>query len=595
MRRASDALEASNMTLRRLTLAIALLLAGELTPVAALAREPLAITALDGAAADLDAARAAFDAPGLAVAIVADGKVIMTEGFGRRGLDDAARVDADTRFALGSCSKAFTSFGIGLLAEEGKLSFSDRVAYHDPLLRLPQAGALETLTIANLLSQRSGLARHDFLWHALPGMSRADFAAAQGVLAMQRAPGGQFGYTNSAFILAGRVIELRAGEEWETFTARRVFAPLAMTRSNFSSAGLSADDNAARATKRSEAVSRTVAWRDGRLLGPAGSINSTAHDMARWLLVLTGDGVIDGERVITHATLDTLWTPVDGPEKHPRTRRGEDIGGYAMGWRVDTWRGQRRVSHSGAVDGFRARVTLFPDRGVGIVTMVNIAPSQLPDFATRMLAERLLGLPRQTDLAALAAARRAEEIKASGAAPPLPRGRIARLMAKDESVSPTQPLTTFHGVYRHPAYGDVRIEPSPDGGSLRIVFGVLSGRLDHWRGDSFIAYSDRPDDTLDEGEIVFDTDPTGAVTGFTAMIDNDIAPIPFTRSGALPATAHAPGDAPGDAHLMIAPQPSAPPPAPNRMLWLMTPLVLGLSWVVFRRIRKGVRDAPDEA
>ena len=168
-------------------------------------------------------------------------------------------------FALGSCTKAFTSFGVGLLAEEGKLSFSDRVAHHDPLLRLPQTGALEALTIANLLSQRSGLARHDFLWHALPGMSRADFAVAQGVLTMQRAPGTQFGYTNSAFILAGRVIELRSGEAWEAFTTRRVFAPLGMTRSNFSSAGLSADDDAARATKRSDAVSRTVAWRDGYL------------------------------------------------------------------------------------------------------------------------------------------------------------------------------------------------------------------------------------------------------------------------------------------------------------------------------------------
>ena len=301
--------------------------------------------------------------------------------------------------------------------------------------------------------------------------------------------------------------------------------------------------------------------------------------------MLTGDGVIDGERVIAQATLDTLWTPVMGPEKHVRTRRGEDIGGYAMGWRVDTWRGQRRVSHSGAVDGFRARVTLFPDRGVGIVTMVNIAPSQLPDFATRMLAERLLGLPRQTDLTALAAARRAEEIKASGAAPPLPRGRIARLMAKDASIAPTHPLSAFHGVYRHPAYGDVRIEPSQDGASLRIAFGTLAGRLDHWRGDSFITFSDHPDDTLDEGEIVFTADAAGAVRGFTAMIDNDIAPISFTRSGALSVRA----EAPDDAQLTVSTQPANAPQFPGWLPWLTTVGVCGMAWVGLRRARNGSR------
>ncbi|MBT9446229.1 MAG: serine hydrolase [Hyphomonadaceae bacterium] len=569
------------MNLRRFTLAAVLLFVVALAPTNALAREPVAPGALDGVAAELDAARAAFDAPGLAVAIVAGGKVVMAEGFGQRGLEDAARVDADTRFALGSCTKAFTSFGVGLLAEEGKLRFSDRVAAHDPVLQLPLTGALDTLTIANLLSQRSGLARHDFLWHALPGMTRAEFAAAQGELAMQRAPGTQFGYTNSAFILAGRVIELRAGEDWETFTAQRIFAPLAMTRSNFSSAGLAADDNAARATKRADGISRTVAWRDGRLLGPAGSINSTAHDMTRWLLVLTGGGAINGERVIAMATLDTLWTPVAGPEKRLRGRGGEDGGGYAMGWRIDTWRGQRRISHSGAVDGFRARVTLFPDRGVGIVTMVNVAPSQLPDFATRVLAERLLGLPRETDLAVLAAARRAEEIRAAGAGPPVPRGRLARLMAKDDAVAPSQPLAAFHGVYHHPAYGDVRIEPSADASSLRIAFGALKGRLDHWRADSFIAFSDRPDDTLDEGEIVFAADTAGSVSGFTAMIDNDIAPIPFVRSGALPIAVMAPASA----QLTISQQRVPSHRSFRWALWLLAPGVGGLAWVGLRRAR----------
>ncbi len=553
------------MVLRRFVLMFAVALASAIAPLGAWARSTDPQTALKGAIEELDAARIAFDVPGMAVVVVVDGKVILAQGLGHRGLDDATLIDADTRFAIGSCSKAFTAMGAALLAEDGKLSLTDRVAAHDPLLMLSQPGALDRLTIADLLTQRSGLARHDFLWHARPDMTRAQFAAAQGVLAMQNTPGGRFGYTNSAIILAGRVIELRAGQNWESFTTARIFAPLGMTRTNYSSAGLGADANAARATKRANGASRTVAWRDARLLGPAGAINSTANDMGQWLLMLTNDGALaNGQPLVRPETIKTLWTPITGPERRPRGKpaNDDDVGGYALGWRVGAWRGERRISHSGAIDGFRARVTVFPDARVGIAVMANLGPTQIPDFATRVLAERLLDLPRKTDLMAYANARREVETAAIGKPAPPPRGRIARLGEKDPTLTPSAPLSALQGVYTHPAYGEIRIEPAAEAQSLRIVFGVLHGRLDPWRGDSFIAISDWPDDTLDEGEIAFRYDGAGAVTGFTAMIDNDLAPIAFTRVGSLPPAA------PTEAELTALPEPTTPTPGPATMIVL---------------------------
>jgi CubicO group peptidase (beta-lactamase class C family) len=485
-----------------------------------------------GAAAELDAARAALSIPALGVVVVVNGQVALVEGLGVRGLNDPTPVNADTRFAIGSCSKAFTSFGVALLVEQGLVSLDDLVALHEPGFRLPVEGAAARLTVRDLLSQRSGLARHDFLWHALPAMTRERFAAIQADLPMQAMPGTRYGYTNSAFILAGRVIELKTGLSWEDFTAQRIFAPLGMTRSNFSSEGLADDANAAIATKRREGVNRTVPWRDGRLLGPAGSINSTPRDMGRWLLALTQAGVIDGQRVIGAQTLQTLWTPVA-----PRpAQRGEAPEGYALGWRVDEWRGLRRVMHTGAVDGFRARVTLFPDQGVGIVVMANLGPSMIHEWASRMLAERALGLPRGTDLVALANRAVAMEAQAlaEGAGASLPRGRVARLGEWDPLVPASVALSAFEGVYTHPAYGDIRVEPGIEGAALRVRFGTLTGRLETWRGNGFIAFSDYPDDTLDEGEFVFLQDESGAVSGFTAYLDNDIAPIAFSRVGPLP-------------------------------------------------------------
>jgi hypothetical protein len=156
-----------------------------------------------------------------------------------------------------------------------------------------------------------------------------------------------------------------------------------------------------------------------------------------------------------------------------------------------------------------------------------------------------------------------------GRAPPPPRGRIARLGEKDPTIAPSAPLTALQGVYTHPAYGEIRIEPSQEAQSLRIAFGVLHGRLDPWRGDSFIAVSDWPDDTLDEGEFAFRYDAAGAVTGFTAMIDNDIAPIAFTRVGALPPPV------PSSAELTALPDAKSATPGPGPAMMLV--FALGLA------------------
>ncbi|MFZ4121659.1 MAG: serine hydrolase [Caulobacterales bacterium] len=499
-------------------------------------RAPFNPAALEGVAPELDTARAAFHIPGMAVVVVADGRVVLAQGFGELGLEDQTPVNAETRFAIGSCSKAFTSFALALLAQEGRLRFSDPVAAHDPLLRLPDGPPPDRLTITSLLTQRSGFARHDFMWHALPAMSRADFSAAQAHLPTQRSPATAYGYTNTAYILAGRLVDLEADQPWEAFTRARIFAPLGMTRANFSSEGLAADANAARATKRAEGQNRTVPWRDGRLLGPAGSINATANDLGRWLLLLTNGGAIDGRRILEEDRLEALFTPTAyaQPRRRGRSTSAEPDSGYAMGWRVDTWRDLRRVSHTGAIDGFRARVTLYPDQGVGVAVMVNLGPSQMPDFATRVLSERVLGLSRTTDLLALAASRDRDEAAALAAPPPVPRGRIARLGEADPTIPPSVALATLTGVYHHPAYGDILIEPATTGQGLRMRFGTLTGYLRHWRGNGYVAFSDLPDDTLNEGELLFVTDATGAVGGFTAMIDNDIAPVGFIRTGPLP-------------------------------------------------------------
>jgi CubicO group peptidase (beta-lactamase class C family) len=478
---------------------------------------------LAGVVEEIERGRAGMQVPGMAIAVVENDRVVFLEGFGTLGLGRSERVTPDTRFGIASCSKAFTAFGVGLMVDEGKMRFDDLVRVHEPGLVLPQVGASDLLTIRHLLSQRSGFARHDFLWHARPEMTRKAFVTALANLPMQGVPGAEFGYTNNGIILAGHLIEDVTGKSWEDFTRERIFTPLGMTRSNFSSAGLAGDADAAIATKRRDGANRTVPWRDGRLLGPAGSINSTARDMAQWLRVHLSGGEIDGKRILSAATLSELWrAEIIQTAARPGSENSDLL--YAMGWRVDNWRGQRRVSHTGAVDGFRARVTMFPDLKLGIVVLSNLGPTMAPDYATRTLAERMMNLPRNPWMDTGTEGLRRGEAEAAQ-----PRGRVARMGAfgADEA-PPSKPAENFAGTYRHPSYGDIRIVKQPDG-TLAIGFGTLAGKLDHWRSDGYIAHSNPPDDTLDEVEISFVSDFDGRLTHLTAMIDNDIDPVRFDR------------------------------------------------------------------
>src|SRR6185436_15542982 len=181
----------------------------------------------------LDAARAAWDVPGCAVAIVSGGETIWVKGSGLRDVDAKQPVTPDTLFAIGSCTKAFTTFVLATLVDEGKLAWDTPVRDYVPEFRMHDPIASERMTPRDLVTHRSGLPRHDALWYNAT-IDRAAMVHRLPYLPESKDFRTDFQYNNLMFLTAGYLAERVGGKTWEELVRARVFAPLGMQRSNFS-------------------------------------------------------------------------------------------------------------------------------------------------------------------------------------------------------------------------------------------------------------------------------------------------------------------------------------------------------------------------
>ena len=350
-------------TLVGLALARPLLLADERS--VGPAKEPLA-----GFDAFVNQALPAWEVPGLAMAVVKNGQVVLAQGYGFRDVDKKLPVTSRTLFAIGSCTKAFTTFVMGTLVDEGKLDWDKPLRTYIPELRLHDRVATELITPRDLVTHRSGLPRHDLVWYNAT-LSRKEIVDRLPYLEPTEAFRGKFQYNNLMYLTAGYLAERLTGQSWEEAVRARIFTPLGMTGSDFSvKDSQKAPDFATPYAERDDKVV-AIPFRDISAIGPAGSINSNVEDMARWLIVQTHKGKIDGKQILSAAVLADIQTP-HMTTGVPQERKEIMPAGYALGWGVDDYRGHRRVHHGGAIDGFIASTTLFPDDDLGIVVLANL-------------------------------------------------------------------------------------------------------------------------------------------------------------------------------------------------------------------------------
>ena len=479
-----------------------------------------AAKALEGLDDVIDAALADWQTPGLSLAVVVDGQVVLTKGYGLRDVENKQPVTAETLFAIGSSTKAFTAATLATLVDEGKLKWDEPVGTYLPDFRLYDEHASLHLTPRDLVTHRSGLPRHDLVWYGDESTTRADLVRRLRYLPPNKDLRELWQYNNLMFLTAGYLTEVLTGGTWEDAVRGRLLDPLGMTRTNFDVAVSQADADHALPYREKDDKVLKIPFRPITVMGPAGSINSCAVDLSRWMSMHLGDGKIDGKEVLAAGTVRELHTPQMAIAAMPEEIEQSPMS-YAFGWFTETWRGKWRVHHGGNIDGFSALVTLFPRDGVGIAVLVNRTGSPLPGLVTFTVADRVFGLEGKNWIAEAAAKRDAAKAMTK-------EGEKNKARFRVEGTKPAHPLTAYAGEYAHPGYGTVEVEEAK--GGLSALFHGMRMPLTHWHYETFRVEADKDDEVIPEDlEITFITDGTGRVGAFRSPFEPFVDPVVFQR------------------------------------------------------------------
>jgi len=467
---------------------------------------------LEALAREIDEARLTLDVPGMAVAIVESGDVVLARGFGERTLGQSDSVDEHTLFAIGSASKAFTAASVAMLIDDGEVRWSDRVIEHLPWLRLHDPYPTDELRVVDILSHRSGLPRGDMLWYG-SGLGRREIVEQLPELEPNTSFRSQFGYQNIMYLTAGLIIEELTDATWDDWVASRIFGPLGMDDSNTSVTELSSVENVATPHAKIDGEILTVPYRNIDNVAPAGSINSNVVDMARWIELLLNEGRLaegdDTEQIVSEGSLDVMWTPVTtatlpGPSSALRAKSHFLL--YGLGWFIQDYRGERLIHHGGNIDGMSALVAMLPEHDLGVVVLTNLNGSAAPMAVANEIFDAYLG---HDDHDWPAAAREFTNTIEKTQDQAKAQAEAERI----EGTSPSLPLADYAGEYGHDYYGKLTITLEDD--ALVLTRGELVGDLSHWHYDTFEATNRDP--MPEFGNVTFILGGDGKVAELVAL------------------------------------------------------------------------------
>ena len=476
---------------------------------------------LPAALHDLDAyverVREQFDVPGISVAIVKDGQVVLERGYGVRELGKPARVDEHTQFAIASNTKAFTAASISILADEGKLELDDRVIDHLPWFRMSDAYITREMRIRDLLAHRSGLGlgAGDLLFWPTTTYTAREVAERLRDVPISGGFRERYAYDNILFGVAQQVIEAASRMPYEQFLRTRIFGPLGMDETRYNADYLEPGDNVATGHARFDFKDlRPVAPLTWSNVAGAGGIYSSVHDLSKWMRVQLDGGVISGEgedarRLFSEKRQKEMWSvltpiPISEPPVPELAATQPNFRGYGEGWVLTDYRGSKLVYHTGGWPGMVSRLTLVPEKELGVVVLTSAEVGAAFNAITMRVLDAYLDAPETDWVAAYAAAMAKSREKAD-------ESWQEHLDARDADSTPSLPLDGYAGTYRDPWYGDVVISRSGKG--LQVQFSKtaqLLGDLEHWQHDTFIVrWRDRGLNA--DAFLTFSLDPDGKI------------------------------------------------------------------------------------
>jgi CubicO group peptidase (beta-lactamase class C family) len=308
------------------------------------------------------------EVPGASVIVIKNGKVLFKKAYGLANLEDKIQSTTNTNYRLASCTKPFTAMAIMILAERKQLSYDSRLTDFFP--EFPAYG--KAITVRQLLNHTSGLIAYE---DVMPDSTTIPLTDTDVLHLMEQqdhtyfAPGSQFRYSNSGFVLLGLVVEKASGISFPEFLRKNIFEPLRMEHTVL----YHRDDHTDRRraygyTQQGNAFVRTDQSLTSSTRGD-GTVYSSVEDLYKW------DQALYTKRLLGSETLKQAFTP--GATVNETT-------GYGFGWYIENKRGLRTVWHSGNTIGFTARIERFPEQKFTVIVLTNRNDAQLAEIVDKI-------------------------------------------------------------------------------------------------------------------------------------------------------------------------------------------------------------------
>lgn len=429
-----------------------------------------------------------FDVPGVSLAIVKDGKVLLAKGYGVKKLGESGSVDSKTNFGIASNTKAFTSTAIALLVEEGKLKWEGKVIDYLPWFQLSDPYVTRELTVRDLLVHRSGLGlgAGDLLWWPPSIYDRKQIARRLRFIPLATSFRSAYAYDNVLYLIAGEVIEAVSGLTWEDFVKTRILDKVGMASSNVRHSDATGGGNVATTHGKVNGKVVPILPFDSDNTNPAGGINSNAEDMARWMICQLDSGKLaDGSRLFASRTTRELWgfvTPMGIGNTPPQLAPlRANFSGYALGFDLRDYRGKKLVWHTGGLPGYVSFVGMIPEIHAGVAVLTNMESGAAFYSIGYHVLDHFLG--EQFDWIS---GFKWVEMRGDSMMQAADKQTAAK---RDSTSKPSWPPEKYTGTFTDPWYGDVKIEKEGDGTlTIRMLpTPLLSGTMEHYQHDTFIA------------------------------------------------------------------------------------------------------------
>ncbi len=458
-----------------------------------------------------------WNIPSASIGIVKDGKLVFTGNYGVLEEGKPEQPNQNTLYAIASNSKAFTSALIGMLVQEGKLDWNDKVKKHLPYFSLFNDEWISSeMTIRDLLSHRSGLGSFsgDVIWNKSSLTSEEIIKRAKHLPKAFDFRDG-WGYSNLMFITAGEIIKKVSGKTWAENVQERILRPLNMDRTLTSIKELKNKGNFATPHGFKNESNFPIDWVDWSEIGAMGGLISNVEDISKWMIFNLNNGIHKNDTILSAKTRNMVWTPhnnfdVDHTSKNDFNRH---FSGYGLAWSLSDYHGKLRVGHTGGFDGMISAITMIPDENLGVVVLTNGMKSPIM-AATYHALDLYLGVSKK-DWSADMLKEKNESL-----------ANDTRISDRKEKrvldSKPSLALSAYTADYTSDIYGTISI--SEKDGELRLDFEHspdLSATFRHWQNDEWEIVWDKKHAWFSFGTVKFKLDANKKVTGFDFDVPND--------------------------------------------------------------------------